>query len=291
MRRTWRAHWDTSKRRSLVSPYVARGCNSYHVELCPALVGRDLYDTARKGCDSRRMAFAEGGCPILTTNRVAYAIAAASWGGRDQDRAPRWALGASDFTRTTREEFERFVPHCDATHMEKRPAWSKILAVWIDQAHREVTTFCLFYGAEHEEERRGALNRLTQLDLEDPNLWSEPEIFALWEELHWDWWESIKNTLQQALRDMGSQNPTEAELRYHLLNGPNGKPRFEAPLSFQMDHPEGLFMSRIEPRKLWEARSTLASLARAARAKAPAPSPSGTRAGGTNSGGYPIGEA
>ena len=80
---------------------------------------------------------------------------------------------------------------------------------------------------------------------------------------------------------MGNQNPTEAALRDHLLNGPDGRPRFEAPLSFQMDHPDGLVMSRIEPRKLWEAWGTLASLARAARAKAPAPPPAGTRAGGT----------
>ena len=35
--------------------YVARGFNRYKVDLCPALVGRDLYDTARKGGDGRQM--------------------------------------------------------------------------------------------------------------------------------------------------------------------------------------------------------------------------------------------
>ena len=72
-------------------------------------------------------------------------------------------MGASDFPRTTREEFERFVPHSDAAYMDKRPAWTKILAVWIDQAQRYITTFCLFYGKEHERERREALARLIKL--------------------------------------------------------------------------------------------------------------------------------
>ena len=183
----------------------------------------------------------------------------------------KWALGASDFPRTTREEFERFVPHLDVTHMEKRPAWTKILAVWIDQAHRYITTFCLFYGQQHELERREALKRLIQLNLDDPNLWTESDIFSLWEELNWDWWDSIKLVVQRALHDLHAQNPAEEEVKAHLLRGPGGQPRFQTPLSFQMDHPNGFFMARVVPRKNWEARAALSSISRAAKAKAPPP--------------------
>ena len=154
-----------------------------------------------------------GGCPVLVVNRIAYAIAGGFWGGRDLERMAKWSLGASDFPRTTREEFERFIPHSDPAYMEKRPAWTKILAVWTDQAHRSITTFCLFYGQDHERERRGALRRLVQLNLDDPNQWTEGDLFAIWEELHWDWWDGIRLIAQRALHDLRNQNPTEEEFR------------------------------------------------------------------------------
>ncbi|CAK0819734.1 unnamed protein product, partial [Prorocentrum cordatum] len=156
----------------------------------------------------------------------------------------KWPLGASDFPRTTREEFERFIPHSDPAYMEKRPAWTKIFAVWTDQAHRSITTFCLFYGQDHERERRGALRRLAQLNLDDPNQWTEGDLFAIWEELHWDWWGGIRLIVQRALRDLRNQNPTEEEFRLHLLEGPGGQPRFQMSLSFQLDHPNGFFRAR-----------------------------------------------
>ena len=83
--------------------YTARGFNRFTVApFCPGLVGRDFYDNARKGSDCHRMVLAEGGCPVLVNNRIAYALAGCFWGGRDMDRMARWSLGASDFPRTTR---------------------------------------------------------------------------------------------------------------------------------------------------------------------------------------------
>ncbi|CAK0808579.1 unnamed protein product [Prorocentrum cordatum] len=270
--------------------YTARGFNAFYVAPCPGLVGRELCDAARRGGDGRWMIMHEGGCPILVVNWVAYAIAGGFWGGRDLERMAKWPLGASDFPRTTREEFERFIPHSDPTHMEKRPAWTKILAVWTDQAHRSITTFCLFYGQDHERERRDALRRLVQLNLDDPNQWTEGDLFAIWEELHWDWWDGIRLIVQRALHDLRNQNPTEEEFRLHLLEGPGGQPRFQMPLSFQLDHPNGFFRARVVSRKFWEQRSALSALSRTSRAKVPPPPPAG-RAGQDDNPQCPIGTA
>ena len=77
-------------------------------------------------------------------------------------------------------------PHWDPTHMEKRPAPTKILPVWTDQARRQITTFAMMYGEAHRAEREAALEKLIQLNLEDHNQWSESDLYAIWEELNWD---------------------------------------------------------------------------------------------------------
>ena len=102
---------------------------------------------------------------MIVNNRLAYALAIGAWGGRSLERTPKWAIGASDFPRTDAEAFEGFTPHWDATHMEKRPAPTKILAVWADQVRRQIDTFALVYGREHHEERTRALDHLIQLNL------------------------------------------------------------------------------------------------------------------------------
>ena len=111
------------------------------------------YDALRRGADSHRMTFRQAGCPVIVQNRIAYGISSCSWGVRSWDRMPKWSLGASDFPRTDLEAFESHAPHWGATHMEKRPAPTTILAVWIDQVKRQIETFALVYGREHHGER------------------------------------------------------------------------------------------------------------------------------------------
>ena len=88
--------------------YLARGCDSLTVEVCPGLVGKDLFSSLKRACDLRRgeMVSIEWPCPILT--RHAYGISALCWGGKTVDQMPHYALGAADFYKADFEAFERF---------------------------------------------------------------------------------------------------------------------------------------------------------------------------------------
>ena len=62
--------------------YLARGCGEYKVSIGTARLGRDLYDDLRRSGDVGRVLMVQLGFPCTMTNRIAYGIAAAAWGGR-----------------------------------------------------------------------------------------------------------------------------------------------------------------------------------------------------------------
>ena len=105
---------------------------------------------------------------MVMLSRIACAIAAGAWGRRGTVRMPKWSLGVADFPKTAQEDFDRRAPHPDPGHQEKRPAWVKRMAVWIDQCHRQIRAFGMAYGAGHGPERRGALQELIRLNEEPP---------------------------------------------------------------------------------------------------------------------------
>ena len=61
--------------------YLARGCDEYKVSIGTARLGRDLYDDLRRSGDVGRGLMVQLGFPCTMTNRIAYGIAAAAWGG------------------------------------------------------------------------------------------------------------------------------------------------------------------------------------------------------------------
>ena len=57
-------------------------------------------------------------------DRVAYGIAAGTWGGRDERTLPPWALSAADVPRVTEGAFDSWVPPHD-DKFEARPFGSR----------------------------------------------------------------------------------------------------------------------------------------------------------------------
>lgn len=79
--------------------YLARGCDTFHVTLCEGILGRDLYDGLRLAGDAARTLLTNNGFPAPINNRVAYDLAALTWGGRDRHSVRDCALSAADFPR------------------------------------------------------------------------------------------------------------------------------------------------------------------------------------------------
>ena len=52
--------------------YLARGCDSFTVTMCPGLLGRDLFDGLRRAGDAARVLLTQAGFLVPISNRVAY---------------------------------------------------------------------------------------------------------------------------------------------------------------------------------------------------------------------------
>jgi len=93
--------------------YLARGCDSFDVALCASRLGRDLFDDLRRAGDVGQSPMQQIGFPVVMTNRVAYGLPAATWGGRSAEHAPEWALTAADFRWTSQEALDAWIPPHD----------------------------------------------------------------------------------------------------------------------------------------------------------------------------------
>ena len=60
---------------------LGAGGDTFHVGLGPALLGRELFDGLRRAGDAARTLLTQIGFPVPISNRVAYGLAAGTWGG------------------------------------------------------------------------------------------------------------------------------------------------------------------------------------------------------------------
>ena len=135
--------------------YLARGCDSFTVTMCPGLLGRDLFDGLRRAGDAARVLLTQVGFPVPISNRVAYGCAAGTWGGRDADHVSPHSLTAADFPKCTEETFHNWLPPHD-TKLEKRPGKPSTMADWHRYTTNEIMARGLVYGMEHRLERERA---------------------------------------------------------------------------------------------------------------------------------------
>ena len=66
------------------------------------------------------------------------------------------------------------------------------LACFISSAKQQITLYCMLYGWEHKDERRGALKQLDQFQERKPDLPTVPFLVSRWGRLRYEYTESIR---------------------------------------------------------------------------------------------------
>ena len=88
--------------------YLARGCDTLQVEVCPTLLGRELFHGVRRACEHAKHLMLMVQWPTTVSNRMAYGIAALAWGGKDHVDLPSWSLSSADFPHCKAEVFDDY---------------------------------------------------------------------------------------------------------------------------------------------------------------------------------------
>ena len=118
---------------------------------------------------------------------------------------PDWPLGAADFPKCDQETIDDFVPPSD-NKREKRPRAPQTVTMCSRCVDNHVKAFSLVYGREHENERTAAKKRFEWEHENNKHEFPCEEVFNIWEELNWAWWEDLKQTLRVFLREMQVEN-------------------------------------------------------------------------------------
>ena len=121
---------------------------------------------------------------------------------------------------------------------EKPPQYPNSVAQWKRHTDIEIHTFGQAYGNDHIHARTKARDQLIQLHEDNPHEYPPPVIYGIWEELNWRCWEEFKMEFRALLREMDTESPTKADLKFHALSlDETGHPRFRFPAVVNLEDP------------------------------------------------------
>ena len=141
--------------------YLARGCNTLTVEVCPDTTGKDLFDGLKRACGHSKHLLQSIGWPCLMTNGIAYGLAAMCHGGRDHTTLPNWTLSVAQAVTATPKDFDNYeMPKDDK--VETKPRHPTHFATWLKQARNEIKMLGSVIGLEHRSGRLRALEQIEQ---------------------------------------------------------------------------------------------------------------------------------
>ena len=84
------------------------------------------------------------------------------------------------------------------------------------------------------------LEELAALQEEQPTMLPRQVAQDIWEELHWRFWEEVREALRQMRRELGRDSATSEQLAFcALMPGPTGAPRFTIPQTFDLNSTTG----------------------------------------------------
>jgi len=192
--------------------------------VCPQVVGKQLVSALKSAAVGAGGALRDMGWSQLMRNRLASGLASAAWGGRSVQTLEPHALGAADFTSTTAQEMDEFVvPTNDTAEARPRPAatWDE----WLRRARRGVNVFAMVYGEEHRPKMMACLEELAALQEEQPTMLPKQVAQDIWEELHWRFWEEVREALRQMRREIGRDSATREQLAFCALMPARTLPR------------------------------------------------------------------
>ena len=179
------------------------------------------------------------------TTRLAIGIAGPYWGAHEKH-----TLSATDFIHYSDAELDAFTLEKQAkSGSEQRPAQPTRIEDWESRARRQNEIWKLVYGSEWGEVREFALATLVQWHHGSPHQWPLNVIMDVWEELHWRFFEELKDVLRSLKKEAKRETLSLQEIRFYaLLPGPEGQAWLSLPSTFDVTNPEGWFKTELEPR-------------------------------------------
>ena len=159
-------------------------------------------------------------------------------------------LSAADFIHYSDAELDAFTLDKQAkSGNEQRPAQPTRVEDWESRVRRQNEIWKLVYGAEWGEVREFALTTLVQWHHGSPHQWPLNVIMDVWEELHWRFFEELKEVLRALKKEAKRETLSLQEIRFYaLLPGPDGQAWLTLPSTFDVTNPEGWFKTELEPR-------------------------------------------
>ena len=192
--------------------YYARACDSFHVALCPAILGRDAFNALRNVASQGRPMPRTIHHPVNLTNRIAYGKAALAIGGRCHLSAAEWFLGAGDFPQTS-DQFDSSRPPADSK-LEKKPRRATTLIALHRDALRMSWALACFFGEEWYPQWEAAANHWLRLGKQHEYAWPPALIFGLWAELWNRWCEELRELDRLVLRELRNEAPSCDQIRF-----------------------------------------------------------------------------
>lgn len=185
-----RGTYEGIRRSQELGAYLARGWDTLTVDVCATLLGKELFTGLKRACSSARHLLQQRRFPVLITNRLAYGIAALSWGGRDHRELPPCAVSMADFTQARAEDFHEYVAPM-GHKLEGRAKHPLAFATWRKQAENGIAVFSFVYGKEHAPECREALRFVLEAHEQDEHAYPGEYVYGLWEEICAAWIEEF----------------------------------------------------------------------------------------------------
>ena len=225
--------------------YLARGCNTLTVEVCPDVTGKELFDALKRACSHAKAKLQQIEWPCLVTNGIAYGLAAMQHGGKDHSTLAPWQLSVAHAVTAKPRDFDQYEAPKD-DKIEPKPRYPTHFATWLKQARNEIKMIGSVIGLEHKKERIKALEQIEKAHEQDSDVWPESYCYSLWEELKAAWVEELRESRRQLCRILNTDNPRKEDLKFVALAPDSG---FHFPRTFDLAHPEGYYQQVCVPRQ------------------------------------------
>eukprot|EP00913_Durusdinium_trenchii_P035482 g33205.t1 len=225
--------------------YLARGCNTLTVEVCPDVTGKELFDALKRACAHAKAKLQQIEWPCLVTNGIAYGLASLQHGGKDHTTLAPWQLSVAHAVTAKPRDFDQYEAPKD-DKIEPKPRYPTHFATWLKQAKNEVKMIGSVLGLEHKKERLAALDLIEKAHEQDADVWPENYCYSLWEELKAAWVEELRESRRRLCRILNTDNPRKEDLKFVALAPDSG---FRFPRTFDLAHPEGYYQQVCVPRQ------------------------------------------
>ena len=226
--------------------FMLRACNQYQVSVGAGEQGQALANALLSAQVGASTKLRKAGFKQKVTTRLAVGLAGPYWG-----TAEKHSLSAADFVAHTDAELDAYVMEVRAnkTGNDQRPPPPTRLEDWEGRVRRQNDVWSLVYGAEWKPVRTHALELLLEWHQGEPHKWPLTVVIEVWEELHWRFFEELKESLRLLKKEAGRETMSLQDLKFHaLLPNAQGTAWLELPRTFDLRRPDGWFSSEVLPR-------------------------------------------